>query len=471
MIKHSSEKFTFLSVLLDWFLVMAALRIAQLIRPGLSDWAIWIKDFAAPPEVGLLNYLLFPLVWVSIFFLFSVYDPNKHLKFSEELSSLLGGCVVALVILPGMLYFVNREMSRVLFVSFAMIASVLLISYRVLFYLVINKTINETYVAKRILFIGAGVVGRNIGNTIEQHKRLGFKIIGYLDDDQAIVEQHADVLGTLDQVDEIITAQNVGYIIIALPRRAYDRIESLVTKIHQRPVRVWVIPDYFSLALNEAVITEFAGFPLIDLRAPALNKYQRLLKRAFDMLITIPLFILTSPLLAIIAMLIKADSSGPVFHKSKRIKENGEVFGMLKFRTMVQGAEQKLEEVISYDDEGHMIHKHPDDPRVTKIGKVLRRFSLDELPQFINIIRGEMSLVGPRPELPQMVDLYKPWQRARFSVPQGLTGWWQITGRSDKPMHLHTDEDIYYIKNYSIWLDIQILIRTVWVVLKGKGAY
>ena len=117
------------------------------------------------------------------------------------------------------------------------------------------------------------------------------------------------------------------------------------------------------------------------------------------------------------------------------------------------------------------MYKRPDDPRVTRVGRVLRRTSLDELPQLFNVLLGEMSLVGPRPELPNLVEKYELWQRKRFAVPQGMTGWWQVNGRSDKPMHLHTEEDLYYVQNYSIWLDLQILVKTVWVVLRRKGAY
>ena len=128
-------------------------------------------------------------------------------------------------------------------------------------------------------------------------------------------------------------------------------------------------------------------------------------------------------------------------------------------------------QVAQKDTDGNLIHKHKDDPRITSLGRILRRFSLDELPQVYNVLRGEMSLVGPRPELPELVETYQPWQRVRFTVPQGLTGWWQIYGRSDKPMHLHTELDLYYIQHYSFWLDLQILVKTIWVVIRGKGAY
>ena len=151
--------------------------------------------------------------------------------------------------------------------------------------------------------------------------------------------------------------------------------------------------------------------------------------------------------------------------------ENARLFEMLKFRTMVRNAEQLQGEVEKWDSAGNLIHKTKDDPRVTRVGRMLRRLSLDELPQLFNVMAGTMSLVGPRPEMPYLVEKYQPWQRKRFAIPPGLTGWWQVSGRSDKPMHLHTEDDLYYIQNYSIWLDLQIIVRTIWVVLIGKGSY
>jgi len=137
----------------------------------------------------------------------------------------------------------------------------------------------------------------------------------------------------------------------------------------------------------------------------------------------------------------------------------------------VQNAEALHHTVERLDENGNLLHKHRNDPRVTRLGRFLRRYSLDELPQFINVLRGEMSVVGPRPELPYLVEKYEPWQYVRFTVPQGLTGWWQVNGRSDKPMHLNTEKDIYYIENYSFWLDLQIILRTPWVLLHHEGAY
>ena len=213
------------------------------------------------------------------------------------------------------------------------------------------------------------------------------------------------------------------------------------------------------------------GIPMFDLRAPALSEVQRLIKRAFDIVLSLLALIPILPLMAIISLVILLDDGRPIFFRQKRVGENGRLFAMYKFRSMVKNAEQLQSQVEQKDENGNIIHKRRDDPRVTRVGRLLRRFSLDELPQIFNVLRGTLSLVGPRPELPYLVEKYQPWQRKRFAVPQGMTGWWQIHGRSDKPMHLHTEDDLYYVQNYSIWLDIQILIRTFWIIVRGKGAY
>jgi exopolysaccharide biosynthesis polyprenyl glycosylphosphotransferase len=210
---------------------------------------------------------------------------------------------------------------------------------------------------------------------------------------------------------------------------------------------------------------------MLDLRAAALTEFQRLIKRIFDLLITTGILIFALPVMGIVALLILLTDGKPILFTQQRVGENGKLFKIYKFRTMVRNAEALHKQVETVDTQGELIHKKKDDPRITPLGRFLRRLSLDELPQFFNVMRGNMSLVGPRPELPYLVELYQPWQRKRFSVPQGITGWWQIHGRSDKPMHLHTEDDLYYIQNYSLWLDIQILMQTLWIILRGKGAY
>ena len=202
-----------------------------------------------------------------------------------------------------------------------------------------------------------------------------------------------------------------------------------------------------------------------------LNGYQRTIKRLIDISFGIVLLLAAAPAFLVIALIIRLDSHGPVFFRQLRVGERGRLFSIIKFRTMSVDAEKRFHEVVRSTADGQLVHKHNDDPRVTRFGRLLRRTSLDEMPQLFNVLVGDMSLVGPRPELPILVEKYEPWQRERLMVPQGMTGWWQVNGRSDKPMHLNTQDDVYYVRNYSLLLDLQILLKTVWVVLRGKGAY
>lgn len=202
-----------------------------------------------------------------------------------------------------------------------------------------------------------------------------------------------------------------------------------------------------------------------------ISPLQRAIKRTIDFFFSLILLILLSPLMLALAVLVKLDSPGAALFQQARVGEGGRFFIMYKFRSMVADAEIVQKQLRERDKSRRILHKRADDPRVTHIGRFLRRTSLDELPQLWNVLKGDMSLVGPRPELPWLVEQYEPWQRERLDVPQGLTGWWQINGRSDKPMHLHTEDDLYYIHHYSLWLDFYILIQTAKVVLCGKGAF
>jgi len=331
-----------------------------------------------------------------------------------------------------------------------------------------NKSMEHT---QRILVLGAGPVGLEIRARINEHAHLNLQFAGFLDDNLQKKKNNPEILGALDDHRERIIQDHITDVIIALPSRAYQRINQLVQALQDLPVKVWVVPDYFQFALHHARVEDFLNIPMLDLRAAALSENQRMLKRIFDLLVGTLIMLFALPLMGLIALLILLDDGRPVLFKQKRAGENGRLFTMYKFRTMVKDAEAIRQQVEQPDENGNVLHKFRDDPRITRTGRLLRRLSLDELPQLFNILRGSMSLVGPRPELPYLVEKYQPWQRKRFAIPQGLTGWWQIHGRSDKPMHLHTEDDLYYIQNYSIWLDIQILVRTVWIVVRGKGAY
>jgi exopolysaccharide biosynthesis polyprenyl glycosylphosphotransferase len=468
--RRFSANFALLSIALDGTLVALALFISASLRSGLSGLS-FVKEIIYPVEIPLEIYLIFSLIWVGMLLILSVYDGRRNLRVADEFGALTLGVLLASVCNAGILYFTYREISRFLFVFFAVLAFILQLTWRGVYRLAFRWEMLGGMQKRKVLVLGAGVVGRRLKGQIWHQPHLGLELVGYLDDNPQKQATQPDVLGSLDDTRKVINECNIDDVVVALPLSAHLRLNQVVSELHDLPVRVWVIPDYFSLTLHRATVDEFAGVPMLDLRGPALSEYQRMIKRAFDILFSILVMPFLLPVMGVIAIAIRLDSPGPVFYRAKRTGENGRPFEMIKFRTMVVNADKMQHLVEKKDAKGRVLFKSRDDPRITRVGSILRRTSLDEFPQFFNVLKGEMSLVGPRPELPYLVEKYDFWQRKRFTVPQGMTGWWQINGRSDKPMHLHTDEDLYYVQHYSIWLDLQIIFKTIWVILRGKGAY
>ncbi|MEM7803049.1 MAG: sugar transferase [Chloroflexota bacterium] len=461
-------------MILDIALTYAAMLFAVAIRPSLRS----LPGLVEVPDISFDSplYIIVPCIWVLTFFFFSVYDPKHRYRVTDEMQQLILAVGFSALVFAGVLYIGFREVSRYMFAIFVISDIILLVGWRVIFrwlFRLFGQTSND----RKALIVGGGAAGHQVYDMMMGYAAAGLQVVGYIGDrsnesgHEGWQTANLPIRGNIEDVPRLVTEHEIDDVVIALPRNAYENMSRLVHSLHELPVNVRIVPDYFSLALFRATAEEFAGVPMINLREPALNEVQRLTKRVVDVICASILLILVSPLMLLIALLIKLDSNGPIFFKQKRVGENGRTFGMYKFRSMVQDADKLLNQVMKRDGEGNLVYKFKDDPRVTKIGKFIRRTSIDELPQLINVFMGEMSLVGPRPEMPWMVETYEPWQLKRLSVPQGITGWWQVNGRSDKPMHLHTEEDLYYIQNYSLWMDIYILLKTPWVIMRGKGAY
>jgi exopolysaccharide biosynthesis polyprenyl glycosylphosphotransferase len=468
MLRRFSINFAVFSMIFDAFWVFISLEGAVLLRPLLEKFP-FIKQI--PGEIGLpaFVYIAFPLVWVGILSAFAIYDGRKYLRVVDEYAMLTLASLIASISMAGVLYLSYRQVSRALFVLFVAIATLLLLAWRGIYRISIRAWAELPEVHRHILIVGAGPLGKRIEAQIREANQENVHCVGYVDDEMTC-EECPTLLGKIIDIHDLVNTAAITDVIIALPHSVYPRMGEVVNKTVDLPVKVWVALGFFDLAMYKTDIEDFAGVPMLDLRAPALSEYQRLAKRGFDLIFGTLALAAALPFMALIALVILIADGRPIFFLQNRVGENGRVFRMYKFRTMVKNAEQ-LGNAVHTDGDGNLIHKREDDPRVTKVGRFLRRLSLDELPQFLNVVRGSMSLVGPRPELPFLVEKYQPWQRKRFAVPPGMTGWWQVTGRSERAMHLHTEDDLYYINNYSIWLDIQILIRTVWTVLLGKGAY
>jgi exopolysaccharide biosynthesis polyprenyl glycosylphosphotransferase len=471
MLRRFSSNFAVFSIFVDLLIIPIMLRLVIYIRPLLNPLP-FLADIKQVINLPIVIYIIFPVIWVSIFAIYSVYDGRRNIRVADEFASLTQGTLVAAISMAGILYFTYRETSRALFIIFVLSTFAIMILWRSAARLYFRMVREGLAKPQRILIAGAGLVGREIQAKLLEHADFNLHFIGFLDDDSEKRKKEPNlILGPLADARTIVDGYQINNLVIALPLRAYDRTNRLVADLLDLPIKVWIVPDYFSIALHQAVFEDFAGIPTLDLRAPALNEYQRMIKRGLDLVITTLLLLPGLPVMFLIAFLILLLDGWPVLFFQKRVGENGRVFNFIKFRTMQRDAEQLKRDVEFWDEQGNLIHKRPNDPRVTPLGRFLRRFSLDELPQFFNVLEGNMSVVGPRPELPELVEKYEPWQRQRFAVPQGITGWWQIHGRSDKPMHLHTEDDLYYVNHYSVWLDIEICFKTIWIVIRGKGAY
>jgi exopolysaccharide biosynthesis polyprenyl glycosylphosphotransferase len=472
MLRRFGVNFAIFSIVLDIGLTLLALYLATFLVPALSRSGIIAPSIVV--NVSPYTYLVVPLLWGITFLVMSVYDPKRIYKAIDEFQLVTVATLVAALLFAGFLYLTYRDFSRWLFIFFVLLDLTLLLGWRFMMRFVFK--ISRLPVERSVLIVGAGQVGQRVGQMIQEYEWMGLSLTGYLDDNARSHMNDEDgvlvhVLGPVEDVRHIVEKRGINDVVIALPQRAYNQINDLVLALHDLPVQVRVVPDYFSLALYRASVDDFGGLPMINLRDPALNDVQRLMKRAFDLTIAGGVLLITVPFMALISLLIKLDSSGPVIFRQQRVGENGRLFSMYKFRSMVENAEELQDQVSQITEDGKLLFKKADDPRITRIGRFLRHTSLDELPQLLNVVKGDMSLVGPRPELPFLVGQYEPWQHKRFAVPQGMTGWWQINGRADKPLHLHTEDDLYYVQNYSLWMDIYILLKTPWVVIRGKGAY
>lgn len=469
MLRRFSINFALFSMLLDGFSTAFSLWLATAIRPAMNILT-FIKDAESIVLVPPLLFILFPLLWVIIFASLSIYDGRRFLRAADELAALFLSTFIASISTAGILYFSYRDVSRALFIVFIITTFLLCLLWRMLARLYFRSRRETSRISRRVLVVGCGPLGQAVARQIQSSLSENLLFTGFVDDGYQGSPLRAS-LGGLADLKELIAEHRITDVVIALPHSAYYRMGEIVACLGDLPVGVWIALGFFDLALYRTDIEDFAGIPMLDLRASAIDDYQRLIKRAFDLVFVLFTLIPALPLMTVSALMIFVEDGAPVFFRQKRVGENGRLFEMIKFRTMIKNAEQLQAQVEKRDAEGNMIHKFRKDPRITRVGRILRRLSLDELPQLFNILTGTMSIVGPRPEMPYLVERYQPWQRKRFAVPPGLTGWWQVNGRSDKPMHLHTEDDLYYIQNYSIWLDLQIIVRTIWVVLIGKGSY
>jgi len=466
--RDSTTNLTLLLIVGDVALTEFALQLGRYAR-------LWFPILGAypypnPSPLSHIIYVIVPVIWVTAFSLVGLYRSEQIRESLRETGRLLFGVLLSGLILAGTLYALflyDVYIPRLLLAYFLLFDAALLIAERAAFHHILSR--NGLVYRARALLVGSSEVSQRISRWISNDRQARLDLIGSI----PWLEEHSldRAYTQAERVAKVVQQLDIDEVILTPPLPDKQVLTQIVKVLQDHPVDIKIVPDFLDLALHQPDVDDLYGVSAISLRCSAIRGGRRLVKRVFDLTLSTALLVLSLPCMVLIAVAIRLDSPGPVVFRQKRVGENGRLFWMFKFRSMVAGAEEHLSEVAKTNAAGQWIHKSPQDPRITRVGRFLRRWSLDELPQFWNVIKGEMSLVGPRPELPLLVEQYEDWQYKRLAVPPGITGWWQVRQRSERPMHLTTEEDLFYIEHFSIWLDIQILLRTVWVILSGKGAF
>jgi exopolysaccharide biosynthesis polyprenyl glycosylphosphotransferase len=439
-----------------------------------KTWSI--RDYHFQFTENLVAIGILVACWGLIARLFSLYQSKRLISLWEEMK------VLTLVVI---LYTLLIE----LFVSFHLLAT----PYPLLFGLLVWAGVTGFHTLlriglryirmrglnqRRVLIYGAGSVGLHVAGNLLSRPQIGMKLVGFLDDQLdaqgRFIEYEGTpipLLGTSQDTRRLVQENNIHDVVIALPSSEYDRLKTFILEISDLPVNVRVVPDLFEVISVQSHSEDVWDIPLIGVRQPCIDGIDAFAKRVVDLIVSSLALLTTAPIMLIIAVLIKLDSGAPIFFRQERSGLNGKPFTMYKFRTMVVDAEKRLDDLIKVDALSQPMFKIQNDPRVTRIGRILRKTSLDELPQLLNVLRGDMSLVGPRPEEMRIVRMYSYSQRQRLAVKPGLTGPMQVNGRGDLSFEERLRLEINYIKNYSLYHDLELLVQTVPVVLLGKGAH
>jgi exopolysaccharide biosynthesis polyprenyl glycosylphosphotransferase len=431
--------------------------------------------------IGLLPVLL--VIWGSLLSYFGMYRSSSVTQTADSLLIIFKTTLVGFVLFGSYVFMLRmqEDISR-LFIGFTFLSAALLIGLEKIVLIKIVKVLSKrdrsfksSLIAfRRILIVGTGKRAQKFIQLIESNPDWSIKIVGLVDMDHdkmgKTIYGH-QVIGTLDDVPDVINTNVVDEVVFIVPRSWLNRIENVLLYCENAGLKVHIAVNLFDLKFSKAKQTDLQGFPLLVFESTPEKLGHLFIKRLVDFLASGLALVILIPVFIIISFLIKITSEGPVFFKQARCGLYGRQFVLYKFRTMVIDAESRLKDIIKYNEMDGPVFKMTNDPRITSVGKWLRKFSLDELPQIWNVFKGDMSLVGPRPPIPSEVENYDNWQRRRLSMRPGITCLWQAGGRNkitdfEEWMKL----DLEYIDNWSLWLDFKILLKTIPVVLLGVGA-
>jgi len=425
------------------------------------DKYLWLLLIILPVWYGLLSFQGF-------------YESFRTKRFTEIAWIIMKTGFLATLVTGTMIFILKLTYVSRIFIILFSVMSVSLLSLEKLVLIESFKHARpgeNSY--KHILVIGTGKRAEKFIQMVEEHSEWGMKIAGIIDDEREKIGMEVSkvkVIGLLKDIPNVLHRKIVDEVVFIIPRSWLSRIEESILSCEREGIKVSVAVDLFNFKIGKLQATDLGGIPLMRLETTRGSPWQLFIKRATDFAVCLIALIILAPVLLLTALAIKLSSPGPIFFKQERNGMNGRKFTLLKFRSMVVGAEKMQEELLALNEMDGPVFKIKNDPRITRIGSFLRKTSLDELPQLINVLKGDMSLVGPRPPIPGEVSNYETWQRRRLSMRPGITCFWQISGRNEIGFENWMKLDLEYIDNWSLWLDFKILLKTIPVVLFGTGA-
>lgn len=421
----------------------------------------------------LLVFSIFTLI--AIFNIFSLYSKNNRKSEVDEIGKIIGALTAGMLFFEFMTIFYRDLIFKRLIIFWAWIISIVLVSlFRISLIILEKKLKKYGFNSSNVLVVGTNEIAKMILNRVKSNPELGMRVRGIISDNPSDIGKNIfgfNVLGSISDIKSIIRDQNISKIIFAIPEADPSIMMKVIEECELEKVKFLFTPKILDIVASRINTDEISGFPLIAVNEIQLYGFKAFVKRSSDLILGSMLLILLLPVILIISILIKLDSKGPVLFWQNRVGKNGKIFKMFKFRSMFLGSDESYDSLKSKNEADGHIFKIKNDPRLTNVGKILRKLSLDELPQIINVLRGEMSLVGPRPPLPREVENYNEWHKKRLRILPGITGLWQVSGRSELPFEDMVKLDLLYIENWSLWLDLKILFKTIPVVLMARGAY
>ncbi|HVP23455.1 MAG TPA: sugar transferase [Conexivisphaerales archaeon] len=429
------------------------------------------------PSAGRSTWILVTAIpaWVMSLYISGMYQSIRTLTYPRVLWIVMKAGLWASLAVGALLFLAKATtVSRLFFVLFLGSSFCLILAEKTFLYLGVHYVRRRGRNFRNLLIVGTGRRAAEFIRRIKTHPEWGFNILGAIDDEPGRGIERVDgvkVIGALDDIPRILHNDAVDEIVFVVPRSRLSSVETALHDCETEGVVTTITVDLFDMEIAQSAVSEIDGIPLLRFHTTKINEWQLMAKRAIDFVISSLIIVLLGPILVFIAVLIKATSPGPVFFKQQRLGLHGRKFTLYKFRTMREGAHDVLSQV---DDLEYMTtpeFKNKKEKWITPLGRVMRKFSLDELPQFFNVLLGDMSLIGPRPTVPDEVEKYEAWQRRRFSMKPGITCLWQVNGRNNIGFEDWMKLDLEYLDNWSLWLDVKIMVKTVPVVLFGIGAY